>query len=540
MKRLIFSLLILFTLLANAEERPKLVVLIVLDQVPYEYVARFEPYFGEGGFRYLLKNGANFTNCQYPYAYTKTACGHAAIATGTNPSLNGIVGNAWYDRAKKKRVGCVDDDSVRQVGGGGGGHSPKMLLVNTFGDMLKLKSPRSKVIGISNKNRSAILMAGKRGTAYWVDDSLIVSSTYYMNELPSWVSEFNRSGIFQKYFGHAWNELQPDIAKKICDDDDVPYEADAFNFGRAFPYIIWGKDSTRITPSYYQHLTRSPFSTEILLEFSKRAIEQESLGARNATDVLCIGISSTDEVGHGFGPNSHEVFDNMLRHDKMLAEFFSYLDKKFGLDNCLIALSADHGIAPIPEYKHKVEPDVETARITSSEISSRANKMLNNTFGEPTSKWIANVVDAHIYLNEDVVLEKGVPLDVVRTVLKDSLTDNFPIDKAYTSDEMSSQMEEGCFCKRVKRSFYPPRCGDVMVLLKPFSIIDSSPDGTNHGMPYSYDANVPLMLFGVGIKKGEYNGEVTPLDVAPTLAKILGVEMPEECEGSVLGEALQK
>jgi predicted AlkP superfamily pyrophosphatase or phosphodiesterase len=540
MKRLLLFLLILFVLIAKAEEKPKLVVVIVLDQVPYEYITRFEPYFGEGGFRYFLKNGANFTNCQYPYAYTKTACGHAAIATGTNPSVNGIVGNAWYDRGKKKRVVSVEDDSVQQVGGSGNGRSPKMLLVNTFGDMLLQKNPRSKVIGISYKDRSAILMAGKIGTAYWVDDSLVVTSTYYMKELPTWVSEFNKSGIFQKYFGQVWDELLPDVAKKICDDDDVPYEADAFGFGRAFPYKIWGTDSSRITASYYHHLTRSPFSAEILLELSKRAIEQESLGTRNVTDVLCLSISSIDEVGHGFGPNSREVFDMMLRTDNILSEFLSFLDKKFGLKNCLIALSADHGIAPIPEYKHKVEPDLETARITSSEISSRANRMLNNTFGEPTSKWIANVTDAHIYLNEDAVLEKGIPLDVVRMVLKDSLTDNFPIDKAYTSDDMVGEMEEGCFCKRVKRSFYPPRSGDVMVLLKPFSIIDGSPDGTNHGMPYSYDAHVPLMFAGEGIKKGEYNSEVTPLDLAPTIAKVLGVEMPKECEGNILYEIVEK
>lgn len=536
--RILFFILFLFT--ASASEKPKLVVLIVCDQVPYDYIARFEPYFGEGGFRYLLKNGANFTNCQYPYAYTKTASGHAAIVTGTTPSVNGIVGNAWYDREKNKRVSCVEDDSTQTVGGVGGGRSPRTLLVNTLGDVLRQNNPRSKVIGVSKKDRSAILMAGKTGTAYWIDDSVVVTSTYYMNELPSWVNEFNRSGIFQKYFGRVWNELRPDIAKRICDDDDVPYEADLYGFGRAFPHKIFGKDSTRITPSYYARVDGSPFSTEILLDFARAVCERESLGTRNVTDMLCVGISSMDEVGHSYGPNSREVFDNMLRHDTMLAEFFAYLDKRVGLNNCIIALSADHGIAPIPEYKRKVEPDVEAIRITTSEISARANRMLNNTFGEPTSQWITTVIDAHIYLNNDAVLEKGIPLDVVRNVLKDSLTDNFPIDKAYTYDEMFSEMEEGCFCRRVKKSFYPPRSGDVMVLLKPFSIIDNSPAGTNHGMPYSYDAHVPLMLAGKGIKQGEYNAEVTPLDIAPTLAKLLGLAMPKECEGNILSEALKE
>ena len=542
MKRLYkYKLLVLFFIFIPnvfyAQKRPpKLVVLLVLDQFSYDYIARFQPYYAEGGFNYLIKNGANFSNCQYPYAYTKTACGHAAIATGTTPAINGIVGNSWYDRVKGKRVNCVDDDSVHSIWGSDAGCSPRTLLVNTLGDMLRQKSPRSKVLGISNKDRSAILMAGKRGTAYWTDDSIVVSSTYYMKDLPQWVKKFNSGGVFQKYFRKTWNELKSDIAKQICDDDDVPYEANLFGSGRAFPYKIVGKDSSHITPSFYTQLGHSPFSTEILLDLARKVIEHESLGKRGVTDMLCVGISATDEVGHDFGPNSHEVFDNAIRHDKILADFFSYLDKRIGLKKCVIVLTADHGIAPIPEYKHKTNPELVTGRISSREISERANNILNNTFGKSSTKWIASAIDAFLYINEAAAKEKGLSVDSVSTALRDSLTDNFPIDKAYTARDLLGELEEGCFCSRVKKSFYPPRAGDVMLLVKPFSIIDGNPEGTNHGMPYSYDTHVPLIFAGKGITRAEYYSEVTPLDIVPTLAKMLGLNVSKECQGNVLHE----
>ena len=534
----VFFILIVFFYTSKAQP-PKLVVIVVLDQFPYDYISRFQPYFSDGGFNYLLKNGASFSNCQYPYAYTKTGCGHAAIATGTTPAVNGIVGNSWYDRDKGKKVNCVEDESVQTLGAVELGCSPRTLLVSTLGDALRKKSPRSKVIGISNKDRSAILMAGKLGMAYWTNDSVVVSSTYYLKKLPSWVTTFNRSGIFQKYFGRIWNELNPDIAKQICDDDDAPYEANPFGVGRAFPYKIVGRDSTQRIPSYYTQVNHSPFATEILLDFSRKVIEHESLGKRGVTDMICIGISATDEIGHDYGPNSHEVFDDALRTDRMLSEFFSYLNKKIGLKNCVLVLTSDHGVAPIPEYKRKVDPELATARITASEISTRANRMLNNTFGDPSRKWIASAIDAFLYLDEKVVLEKGIPIDSVRKVLRDSLTNNFPIDKAYTSDELLGELEKGCFCNRVKKSFYKPRAGDVMLLLKPFSIIDGNPDGTNHGMPYSYDAHVPLIFAGRVINKGEYYSDVSPLDIVPTLAKILGLTVSKECQGNVLREAVK-
>ncbi|MGA2625333.1 MAG: alkaline phosphatase family protein [Bacteroidota bacterium] len=519
--------------------RPQLIVEIVLDQVPYDYLARFEPYFCDSGFTYLLRRGADFTNAQYGYAYTKTAPGHAAIATGTYSHVNGIVGNRWYDRVRKKAYDSVDDDSVSMVGKNGKGCSPRWLMVPSFGDMLrKTTNFRSKVIGISNKDRSAIMLAGKSGTAYWIEDSTVVTSTYYMASLPSWVREFNESGIFRRNFGNWWRELQPEVAASICDVDDAPYEADVPGFGKAFPHHIVGNDSLHLTSSYLEALDTSPFSTEILLQFARRAFVRESLGVRGVTDMLCISISATDIVGHAFGPNSHEVFDNMLRTDRMIAEFLAFLKQKIGLDNCVIAVSADHGIAPIPEYKMKESPDVRTARISTKEITARATRALDHAFGQSSSSWVTQTIDGQIYLNENTAKEKGLSLQNIRGVLKDSLTDSFPIDKAYTADELSKEHDDGCFCERVKRSFYPSRSGDILILVKPFCIIDSSPTGTNHGMPYTYDTHVLLILAGKGVRQGVYNDAVSPIDIAPTLAAILGIEPPPQCEGNVLGEAI--
>ena len=524
----------------NAQSRrPQVIVEIVLDQVPYDYLARFQPYFCDSGFTYLLRRGADFTNAQYGYAYTKTAPGHAAIATGTYSHVNGIVGNRWYDRMRKKAYDSVEDDSVSMVGMNGKGRSPHWLMVSSLGDMLRSTThSRSKVIGISNKDRSAIMLAGKSGTAYWIEDSTVVTSTYYMAALPTWIREFNQSGIFRRNFGNWWKELQPDVASSICDVDDAPYEAEVSGFGKAFPHHIVGKDSVRLTSSYFEALETSPYSTEILLELARRAFLQESLGTRGVTDMLCIGISTTDIVGHAFGPNSHEVFDNMLRTDRMIAGFLAFLEQKIGLDNCLIAVSADHGIAPIPEYKMKESPDVRTARISSKEITARATRALDHSFGKPSALWVTQTIDGQIYLNEIAAKEKGLTLHKVREVLKDSLTDSFPIDKAYTADELLKEHDDGCFCERVKRSFYPARSGDVLILVKPFSIIDSDLTGTNHGMPYTYDAHVLLILAGKGVKQGVYNDAVSPIDIAPTLAALLGIEPPPQCEGNVLEEAI--
>jgi len=540
MKRFLFLCsLVIILISSTTAQPPKMVVLIVLDQFPYDYIERFQPYFGEHGFNFLIKNGANFTNGQYEYAYLKTGPGHASIATGANGHVHGISGNYWYDRKKQQVLPCVGDETVTLVGDSGAGRSPRNLKVTTMGDALRLTSGnRSKVIGISNKDRSAILMAGKTGVAYWIDDSLVVSSTYYMKSLPPYIDAFNNSGIFQRYYERVWTELKPATAAKICDVDDAPYESDDAGIGRTFPHSIIGKDSMRIDPSYYRALDSSPFSTEVLLQLGRTIVTAESLGTRDVTDMFCISISTTDNIGHAFGPNSHEVFDNVLRTDSLLATFFSFLEAKVGLANCIIALSSDHGIAPIPEYLRKVSPATDAGRITAGEITAIANRMLDNHFGHRSEqRWIAKVVDPDIYLNTAYIDSLSLPLDSVMHVLRDSLKVTHPFAAAYSRDQIARGRSLDSLGRKVALSYYPLRSGDIMFVLKPFYVNGSAP--TNHGQPHGYDAHVVMMLEGKGIMPGVFAEAVSPIDIVPTLAYLLKIEFSKGREGAVLKEAVK-
>ena len=435
---------------------------------------------------------------------------------------------------------CVGDESVAMLGSAGAGYSPRNLKITTIGDMLRLKTGnRAKVVSISNKERVAILMGGKTGTAYWTEDSVVVSSTYYMKSLPPYISAYNSSGIFQRYYGRTWTETMPAAAAKICDIDSAWYELPWAGLGRTFPRRITGNDTSRITPSYYSALGGTPFSTEILLELARSSVAAESLGTRGVTDMLCVGISATDIIGHSFGPNSHEVFDNVLQTDSLLASFFSFLNAKVGLDNCVIALSSDHGIAPIPEYHRKIFPATDAGRITSSEISAIANRVLGNCLsaGQRVPQWVEKVVDCSIYLNAAYIDSQQIPLDSVMHILRDSLRSIHPFAAAYSRDQILHGTTLDVLGRRVALSYYAPRSGDVMVVLKPFYVTGS--DGTNHGQPYDYDTHVPLILAGKGIRPGVYTTEVSPVDIAPTLCAFLELEFPANREGKILREIVR-
>ncbi|MBI5215465.1 MAG: alkaline phosphatase family protein [Ignavibacteriae bacterium] len=517
---------------------PKLFVLIVVDQLPYEHLERFSPYFSDKGFNYLMKNGANFINTNYKYAYTKTACGHAAIATGTNPDLNGIVGNAWYDRTKKKTVNCVGDENEKLVGKEGAGKSPRTLTTYTLGDMLKLSTNfRSKVIGVSNKDRAAILTAGKFGTAYWSDGSGFVSSTYYTKELPSWVTKFNASGFMQKFFGKKWELLKPELAQALCDEDSNKYESSYAGMGTTFPHIVSGEDRTKLTDSYYTALETSPFLTEALFEFARTTVLAESLGTRCVTDMLSVGISGTDIIGHNYGPHSPEVFDNLLRTDAYLAEFLSFLDTQFGLYNCLIALSADHGIAPIPEYILKKDSRADAGRIGTDSVKKACMNILNNKFNAAESLWIEKVVENNIYINKEFISKyRHTDENSILQILKDSLPGRLPVFASYTLDDLEKNSLPNKLREQVQLSCYPPRCGDLMFVFKPYWILDGAKDGTNHGMPWEYDTHVPLIFFGNNITPGTFADDASPIDLAPTVAALLGIEFPASSAGKVRSE----
>jgi predicted AlkP superfamily pyrophosphatase or phosphodiesterase len=545
MLKRIISLLFLATLcqMLLLAAQPKLVVVISLDQFRYDYIQRFRPHFGKGGFNYLLQNGANFTNAIYKHGTNTTGPGHAAMLSGSYGNVNGIIANDWFDRATNANVYCADDKSVSIVGSGGGGKSPRNFIGSTIGDELRLKNGfHSKVISISNKDRAAILMAGKNPTGvYWQADSVFVTSTYYRRDLPDWVESFNRSRFINTFFGKSWTKKLPETAYKLVDDDDVPYEQEKDGMGRTFPHKIVGKDSTKITPSYYWALNRSPFGAQLLSELAKRALLAEELGHHDVTDMLCVSFSSTDVVGHAYGPHSQEVMDLALHMDDILADFFSFLDHKLGLKNCIIVLTADHGVAPAPEYILKHNKNADTGRIPAAKIMQTCTDILNKRFGEAKQgmKWIRSIMANNIYFDRATFDAMNFPtVEWAARELADSLKTIHPFAAAYTTRDLSQPSYFSPVESKMKKSFYRPRSGDVVYALKPYWTEGDSPTGASHGEPYEYDAHVPLIMCGKGIAHGEFATEASPIDISPTLSALLGIEYSAGHDGKVLEKAL--
>lgn len=530
------------------EKRPALVVVITVDQLRGDYLERFREFLVPGGLRLLVEQGANFVDCRYRHAVTKTACGHSVVLTGVHANVHGIVNNAWTDRETLKRVNCVEDSAVQIIGrpeSRGGvklpgadavlGASPKKLLATTVGDELKLgRGGAAKVIGISSKDRSAILLSGKLAdAAYWMDKGTIVSSTHYMKELPAWVREFNAAGRVESYFGKTWDRL---LAKEVYDrvqgPDDMPGEFGDYGMGQTFPRVVNGGKET-ITAAYYEAFEGAPFKNQVLLEFARAAVERENLGRRGVTDLLCLSFSVNDVVGHNYGPDSHEVMDITLRTDRMLAEFFGFLEQRVGLKNCTIVFTADHGIAPLPERVKARSAAMSAGRVDNPRLLKTCEEALNAKFGPlgEGKKWL--LVDENwLFFQKGVLKEKGVESAAAERVVREALLTLEWVEEAYTRTELNAGDIEGRFAEGVLLSHRPERAGDVYYHMKPFWVDRKT--GTNHGTPYTYDVHVPLVWFGVGVKPGVYGQRVGVDDVAPTLARIIGVLAPPMSAGKVL------
>lgn len=546
MRRLTLSLVvILLALPAGAgTEKPKLIVLVSIDQFPHEYLERFRPHFAGDGFARLLTSGAVFTNATLNHAATLTGPGHAVLSTGTYGHRNGIVGNAWYDRAAKRNMYCVEDAQTRLISYPGTGRSPANLTTGTFGDQLRIAGnflPR--VISISGKDRAAILMGGKlANAAYWMEDSIFTTSTYYMEQLPEWVRAFNGGGRINAHFGQTWERLLPEEEYRSLGADDQPYEDGGKGLGRVFPHRIAGDDPSKITTSYYDALLTSPFGNELVFEFAKEAIRAEQLGQRQVTDLLCVGLSSNDYVGHSFGPQSHEVMDLTLRTDRQLAEFLAFLNETLGLDNCLIVLSSDHGTAPVPEWIRAKNGRVEAKRVESGPIRDAAAAALTKAFGAPAkgTAWIEAMTGGNIYLNREVLQAKKVAADAAARVVAGAIGELPVIAGAYAAADLRSQAQQGTLADLLARSFQPARNGDVLFAYQAYQFEGSGSAGTTHGSPYAYDRHLPVILLGPGVRKGIYADRASPADIAPTLSAITGTELPPSSEGRVLFEALEE
>ena len=543
-------LALLPALRAAAPARPALVVAISIDQFRADYLERFREHFGPGGFNLLLEQGAYFTDCHYRHSNTKTGPGHAVMLTGVHANVHGIIANDWLDRHTFERVSCVGDPDSPIVGlppptaaprpqGIDDPYmprSPKNLLVTTVGDELKLaRGGRPKVIGISDKDRGAILMAGKLAdAAYFSEYGRMVSSRYYMKELPAWVQAWNDAGKVDAYFGRKWDRALPEAAYAVQGPDDAPGEDKAGNkFGNTLPKDISG-GATAPGPVFYATFENTPFSDEVIAEFAKAAIEHEQLGSRaGITDILCLSFSANDRIGHAFGPDSHEIMDNVVRLDRMLAGLFKYLDGRLGLKNCTIVLTADHGVSPMPETVQRINPSVPAGRAITSEVNAAVGEALDRAFGPLADKsaWFVRD-DAWILLYPTALAEKKVTAAAAQAVVRAALRSLPFIEAAYTREQLEAGAVQDELGRRALLSFNRERNGDVFYQTKPYYYHKTS--GTTHGTPYNYDTHVPLLWYGAGVPAGVRTERVGVDDLAPTLARILGLPAPPRSEGRIL------
>lgn len=497
----------------------RLVLLIVIDQFRYDYLTRFRADYTDG-IKRLLTEGAVFTNANLEHYPTVTAVGHATMLSGATPSVSGIIGNDWFDRETGRTVTSVSDPTVTPLGSAtGAAASPRRLLVSTLGDELKMASRRPKgapdaprVFGVSLKDRSAILPVGRGADAvYWWDTATgtFVTSTYYVAEAPNWVRTFTARKSADLHAGASWTDLSaPSISLR-----QLPAER-----GAALYDAIYG----------------SPFGNELLLDFAGELLTREQLGKRNATDLLAVSFSSNDSVGHTYGPDSPQVRDIAIRTDRTIGRLLNQVDKIIGLQHTLVAFTTDHGVAPVPEALR--ERGLPGGRMTNREFFDPIQQALATRFGD--GKWLMATAGTSPYLNYELIEKLQLDPAEVRRVAAAAAAKVPHVARVYTRDQLlRGEVPNDRIGSRVLRGFNAQRSGDLEVILEPYWIRRA--DGTTHGTPYSYDAHIPLIIMGRRVRAGEYSDHVALNDLAPTLATLVGVEIPAGSSGRVLTEALR-
>jgi predicted AlkP superfamily pyrophosphatase or phosphodiesterase len=507
--------------------RPKLVVVIVIDQLRADYLERFRPEFVEGGFNLLLE-GANFVNCRYNYATTATGPGHATLFTGGYANMHGIIGNEWYDRSGRRVVNCVEDPQAKPVPPkpsartAAYGASPRRLLGSTIGDELRLASDfQSRVVTVALKDRAAILPGGHTANAaFWYDAGTggFVSSDYYMSSLPAWVDRFNQDSPVRDYCGKSWQALP-----------ETPGAG-----GRVFSSPGAGQPCP--SDRYLAWLDGTPFMNDIELKFALDAIKNEHLGEDDTTDLLVVGLSVNDYIGHRFGPYSPQVADATLRTDRSVAAFFAQLDRLVGLKNVWVALSADHGVAPTPAFikEHKLGP----GSIEPATLKQAIDAALASACGR--GNWVESMSAEWVYLNEDALAKRHVSVATAEDLVAQAAMSVAGVRAAFTRTQlMRGGVPNSPLGRKVANSFMPARSGNVFVVLEPFTMLGVPETQTTHGSPWDYDAQVPLILWGSAFRPGSYAEPSEPIDLAATLAAALGLTQPSGAQGRPLVEALR-
>ncbi len=490
--------------------KTKLVVAIIVDQFRYDYMTRFDSDYRDG-LRQLRDRGAFFTDAHEAHFPTVTAVGHAAFLSGSIPAIDGIVGNEWFDRETGKTVTSVSDDATKLLGGSGGaGSSPRRLIASTLGDEIKATGAAdTEVIGISLKDRAAILPAGHAANAaYWFESESgqFVSSTYYMPELPAWVQAFNKSGAAGKYASLKW----------------MP----ADNVAGAQPF--------RVLPSvpgkpYYDAMTATPYGNDMLEAFAEEALKEERLGRHSGTDVLAVSFSSNDLLGHQVGPDAPEVRDMCIQTDRVLGRLLRAVEAQAGAGNYVVVFTSDHGVAPKPEELTKRA--IPAGRFARAEVYQAIEGALTEKYGP--GKWIVGSAELAPYLNHDLLQAKHAALGEAQEIAADAVRKLPYIFRVYTGAQLAHESLAGDpIGILMERGYYRGRAADLFIVQKPYWL--ASKEGTSHGTPFSYDTHVPVIFLGRGIRAGRYDENVRTADIAPTLAALLGLNTPSGSVGRVL------
>jgi len=522
---------------AQQQKIPKLVVGIVVDQMREEYLFRFYPQYSENGFKRLMGEGFNCRNAHYNYIPTVTGAGHASIYTGTTPRYHGIISNDWYDRKLKKKIYCVDDSTENLIGTNKPqrGASPRNLLATNLGDELKISTNlKAKVISISCKDRAAILPAGHMADgAYWFDinSGNFISSTFYMQKLPDWATNFNNQKKASFYLGQTWDFLKPETAYPLSIPDDNNYEGKFIGKNKpVFPYNL--KELAALNQPPFEMLYMSPFADDLLTDMAVEAIKQEKLGKGDYPDLLAISYSSPDAIGHKFGPLSKEINDTYLRLDLDIARLLDALDQQVGKGNYTVFLTADHGVSEVTKYlaDHKVP----AGNIALDSLAKESSIFLNKQMG--TAKWIEAALNNQFYLNRPLIESKGLNLNDIQNKLAGFLRDKDGIAQVYTASQLEQQDFTQSLSLRIKNGFYYKRSGDVLIVTEP-AWIDGN-EAATHGVGYTYDTHVPIIFYGAGIRKGESFEHYNITDLAPTISMLLHIKLPNACIGDPISKAL--
>ena len=551
------ALLLTGTALFAARQAPKLILQITVDQLRGDLPDRYMKNMGEGGFRYLKAKGVWYKNASYGYSNTETVVGHTTLATGADPAVHGMVSNVWYDRDTDKLAYNIEDKryhlltenadvnkssevDTSQALASTDGRSPANIMVSTFSDELRLfTNGKSKVFAVSVKDRGAVTLAGHAGKAFWFSKATgtFITSSYYYDDYPDWVKAYNDKKPTSIFENKAWTLLLDKSKYMFGEDDNQSWETDVMGFGRTFPHDYGSaKDKT-----FTSYLTFSPAGDSLTLDFAKATIEAEELGQREATDYLAVSFSSTDYVGHIFGPSSLEAEDNLLRLDRTLSDLFHFVDQKVGLENTLIVLSADHGAPEAPGYLKKF--GIEAHGVFPREWDKAPSiTRLKKKFGIG-EQLIESFFPPYLYLNREAIKAKGLDMAEVEQAVANEIMSIKGVALAVSAEALKkNELPDTFLNNAARKNFNPKRSGDILVLFQPHCFIngiDGVDVASNHGGAWRYDTYVPIIFLGWRLNGKQIFRKVRPNDIAPTLAKIVGAKPPSGTNGDILVDIIK-